>query len=54
LAFDLSESAGSRAHLLSSRLQPLLVSRLFEMTKTVTMSAEDYRKRKGSFLEKPA
>lgn len=51
-AFDLSEGAGSKAHLL--RLQPLLVSRLFEMTKSVVMSGDDYRKLKGTLLEKPA
>lgn len=51
LAFDQSESAGGRAHLLSNRLQPLLVSRLFEMTKTVTMTADDYRKKVGAFRE---
>ena len=53
LAFDQSES-GSRAHLLSNRLQPLLVSRLFEMTKPVVLTGEDYRKKKGSLLESPA
>jgi hypothetical protein len=52
LAFDQSESG--RVSLLSNRLQPLLVSRLFEMTKTVVLEAEDYRKKKGELLEQPA
>lgn len=45
------EAGDGAVHLLSSRLQPLLVSRLFEMTKTVAIDADDYRRVVGSLKE---
>lgn len=46
-----ADSPDGQVHLLSSRLPSLLVSRLFEMTRTVAIDADDYRKVVGNLKE---
>jgi DNA replication protein DnaC len=53
-SFDQSARSDNAVHLLSKRLQPLLVSRLYEMTELVLISASDYRKKRSSFRERIA